>query len=70
MGSFNKTVSANSIPFNFTGQKNLFNNGSGSIDVNANLQASVGLNAVAAGTIIPPEFTQFGVTFGMLYCIC
>jgi hypothetical protein len=67
IGSFNKTLSANPAPVNFSGQKNLFSDGSGSIDINADLQASVGISAVAAGSIIPPKVTQFGITFGMLY---
>ena len=70
IGSFNKSLSAKPAPLNFSGQKNLFSDGSGSIDVDANLQASVGISAVAAGSIIPPKVTQFGITFGMLYCIC
>jgi hypothetical protein len=70
IGSFNKTLSANPAPVNFSGQKNLFSDGSGSIDINADLQASVGISAVAAGSIIPPKVTQFGITFGMLYRIC
>jgi len=69
IGSFNKTVSADSAPVNFSGQKNLFSDGSGSVDIDANLQASVGISAVAAGTILPPKLTQFEITFGMLYRI-
>ena len=67
--SFNKTISANAHLVNFTGHKNLFNDGSGSIDIDANLQVSVGLSAVAAGTIVPPKVTQFDINFGMLYRI-
>ena len=69
IGSFNKAISANPAPVNFSGQKNLFSDGSGSVDIDANLQASVGISAVAAGTIIPPKLTQFEITFGMLYRI-
>ncbi|KAI0276246.1 hypothetical protein BGY98DRAFT_1177851, partial [Russula aff. rugulosa BPL654] len=63
IGSFNKSLSEKPAPLNFSGQKNLFSDGSGSIDVDANLQASVGISAVAAGSIIPPKVTQFGITF-------
>ncbi len=65
IGSFNKTLAAKPAPVNFSGQKNLFNDGSGSIDINADLKATVGISAVAAGSIIPPKVTQFGITFGM-----
>ncbi|KAF8502656.1 hypothetical protein F5888DRAFT_1110589 [Russula emetica] len=65
IGSFNKTLAATPAPVNFSGQKNLFSQGSGSIDINADLQASVGISAVAAGSIIPPKVTQFGITFGL-----
>ncbi|KAN0123083.1 hypothetical protein V8E52_003036 [Russula decolorans] len=65
VGSFNKTVSANPAPVSFSGSKNLFNDGSGSIDIDTDLQATVGISAVAAGTVIPPKLTQFGVTFGL-----
>jgi hypothetical protein len=70
IGSFNQTLPATPAPVNFSGQKNLFSQGSGSIDINADLQASVGISAVAAGTIVPPTLTQFEITFGMLYRIC
>jgi hypothetical protein len=67
IGSFNKSLAAKPAPVSFSGQKNLFtgSGGSGSIDIDANLQASVGISAVAAGSIIPPKVTQFGITFGM-----
>jgi hypothetical protein len=65
INSFNKTISAKPAPVNFSGQKNLFKDGSSSIDIDANLQASVGISALASGTIIPPKITQFAVTFGM-----
>ncbi|KAF8496249.1 hypothetical protein F5888DRAFT_1946660 [Russula emetica] len=52
-----------SAPVNYTGQNNLFSNGSSSMDVYTNLQASVGISAVIAGTIVPPNVTQFGITF-------
>ncbi|KAF8502657.1 hypothetical protein F5888DRAFT_1800191 [Russula emetica] len=65
LNSFNKSLSANPAPVNFSGQKNLFSQGSGSIDINADLQATVGISAVAAGTILPPKLTQFEITFGL-----
>ena len=67
IGSFNKSLAAKPAPVNFSGQKNLFNEsgGSGSIDIDTNLQASVGFSVVAAGTVIPPKVTQFGLTFSM-----
>ncbi len=70
IGKFNKTLSANPAPINFNEQKNLFNSGSGSIDVGANVQASVSISAVAAGTIIPPKVTEFEIIFGMSYHVC
>ena len=38
-----------------------------SLDVGANVQMSVGLGAVAAGTLIPPAINEFGLNFGVLY---
>ena len=70
LNSFNKSLSAKPAPANFNGQKTLFSDGSGSIDIDTNLQVSVTLSANAAGTIAPPKLTQFGITFGMLCCMC
>jgi hypothetical protein len=68
--TFNRTLSANPDLVNFSGQKNLFTDGPSSIDINTNVQLSVGISAVAAGKIIPPQVSQFGITYGMLYRIC
>ncbi|KAF8502608.1 hypothetical protein F5888DRAFT_1607712 [Russula emetica] len=61
--TFNRTLSGNPDPIGFSGQRNLFSDGSGSININTNLQASVGISTVAMGKIVPPTVTQFGITF-------
>jgi hypothetical protein len=38
-----------------------------SLDVDTNVHASMSIGAVAAGTIIPPKITEFGLDFGALY---
>ena len=77
--SFNKTISQNLHPVNFSGAANLFNTSfdcpasspisasstaSLSLDVDADVHATVSLGAVAAGTIIPPNLSEFGLTLG------
>ncbi|KAN0134687.1 hypothetical protein V8E53_007472 [Lactarius tabidus] len=74
--AFNKTISQD-LPLSFSGSDNLFNasvdcpgtpssfTGSVSIDVDGAVQAAISIGAVAAGTIIPPEITEFGLTLGL-----
>jgi hypothetical protein len=75
--TFNQTLSPTTAPVTFSGSSNLFNttiqcpvNGalsvtaSASLDAGANVNATVSLGAVAAGTIVPPEMTEFGLYFG------
>jgi hypothetical protein len=40
-----------------------------SLDVDANVHASIRIGLVAAGTIIPPKITEFGLDFGVLYSV-
>ncbi|KAF8502654.1 hypothetical protein F5888DRAFT_1607718 [Russula emetica] len=77
-GAFNKSISPNPTPIDFSGETNLFHtnikcpikagipitpSASVSLDVDANVHASIGIGAVAAGTIIPPKITEFGLDF-------
>ena len=83
-GAFKKSISLKSTPLDFSGEKNLFHtnikcpikagisitpSASVSVDVDANVHASIGIGAVAAGTIIPPKITDFGLDFGTLYSV-
>jgi hypothetical protein len=83
-GAFNKSISPKPTPVDFSGETNLFHtnikcpikagipitpSASVSLDVGANVHASIGIGAVAAGTIIPPKITEFGLDFGVLYCV-
>ena len=75
LDKFNDTLQSESTHINFSGVKNLFSKSiecpssaaSVSLDVGANLQMSVDLSAVAAGTLVPPAFTEFALNFGVLY---
>jgi hypothetical protein len=82
LGAFNQTVSLKPIHVDFSGVANLFNtsiecsestttpislNASASLDVGANVQVSIILGAIAAGTIVPPTITEFELDFGVLY---
>ena len=85
VGAFNKSISPHSTPVDFSGEKNLFHtnikcpikagnisitpSASVSLDVGANVHASIGIGAVAAGTMIPPKITEFALDFGALYCV-
>jgi len=78
VGAFNKSVSPKPAPVNFSGEKNLFHtnikcpikgkpitpSASLSVDVDANVHATIGIGAVAAGTLFPPKITEFGLDFG------
>jgi hypothetical protein len=81
-GAFNKSISSNPTPVDFSGEKNLFHtnikcpikagvpitaSASASLDVDVDVHASIGIGAVAAGTIIPPKITEFALDFGALY---
>jgi hypothetical protein len=80
-GAFKKSVSSKPIPVDFSGEKNLFHtnikcpiksvtpSASVSVDVGANVHASIGIGAVAAGTLIPPKITEFALDFGA-YTVC
>jgi hypothetical protein len=82
-GAFNKSISSKPTPVDFSGETNLFHtniqcpikagkitpSASVSLDVDANVHASIGIGAVAAGTIIPPKITEFGLDFGA-YTVC
>ena len=80
--AFNKSISSNPTPVDFSGETNLFHrnincpikagvpitaSASASLDVGANVHASIGIGAVAAGTIIPPEITELALDIGALY---
>ncbi|KAF8472215.1 hypothetical protein DFH94DRAFT_655780 [Russula ochroleuca] len=80
LGSFNHTLAANPIPIDFSGVTNLFNtsiecpasaaipissSASVSLDVGADVHVTVGLGAVAAGSLIPPSITEFGLTIAL-----
>ena len=81
-GAFNNSLSLNQTLVDFSSQMNLFHtniecptedgvttpNASASLDVDANVHASISIGAVAAGTIIPPQITEFGLDFGATYC--
>ena len=80
LGAFNETHPLKSIPINFSGVKNLLNTSTGnsastsksistsvSLDVGADVHVSISLGAVAAGSLIPPVMTEFGLYFGALY---
>jgi hypothetical protein len=81
-GAFNESITPKSTPVDFSGEKNLFHtnikcpikagisitpSASVSLDVDTNVHASMSIGAVAAGTIIPPKITEFGLDFGALY---
>jgi hypothetical protein len=85
--TFNKTISQNLQPVNFSGAANLFNasfncpassaisassTASLSLDVDADVHATISLGAVAAGTLVPPNITEFGLTLGAraTYSVC
>ncbi|KAF8266395.1 hypothetical protein EI94DRAFT_1803173 [Lactarius quietus] len=78
--TFNKTISQDLQPFNFSGTENLFNasfscpissailsslTASVSLNVDGTVNAAVSLGAVAAGTLVPPKITEFGLTLGL-----
>ena len=85
VGSFNKTLASKPIPVvNFSGVTNLFNQSidcpassanpvdltaSISLDVGADVDVTVSLGADAAGSLIPPHIAEFGLTFGVSYCV-
>ncbi|KAF8496243.1 hypothetical protein F5888DRAFT_418349 [Russula emetica] len=52
-----------SASVNYSGHNNLFSNGSGSIDLYTDLQGSVNISAVASGTMVPLNVTQFEIIF-------
>jgi len=47
-----------------TGNSTVGSNGKVTVDVDAKVHAVVSLGVVAAGTIVPPEMDQFGLTSG------
>ncbi|KAF8472221.1 hypothetical protein DFH94DRAFT_192159 [Russula ochroleuca] len=78
--AFNKNFSLNTTPVDFSGVTNLLNtsiecptsttnptssSASISLDVGADLHLSIGLGAVVAGTIIPPDIFEFGLYFAL-----
>ncbi|KAN0134690.1 hypothetical protein V8E53_007475 [Lactarius tabidus] len=75
--AFNKTTSRNLKPFSFSRTENLFNTSitcpetrssftaSVSLDVDSTVKATVSLGAVAAGTVVPPKISEFGLTLGL-----
>ncbi|KAH9991034.1 hypothetical protein BJV77DRAFT_560799 [Russula vinacea] len=80
LGAFNKTFSLNTTPVDFSGMTNLFNtsiecpastsnptssSASISLDVGADLHLSIGLGAVVAGSLIPPDISEFGLYFAL-----
>jgi hypothetical protein len=58
---FNTTIECTPGP---NGLINLSGSASVSLDAGAEVNATVGLGAVAAGTIIPPNISQFSLSFG------
>jgi hypothetical protein len=76
--AFNKTISQDLQPFDFSGAENLFNTScqlprsesrlrSPLLSCSMStvlLQATVSIGAVAAGTLVPPEISDFGLTLG------
>jgi hypothetical protein len=83
-GSFNDSILPKPIAIDRSIDTNLFNtniqcpvkagipitaSGTVSLDVDANVQASIGIGVVAAGTVLPPKITDFGLDFGMLYYV-
>jgi hypothetical protein len=77
--TFNKTISQDLQPFDFSGAENLFNTtvscppssaipssftASILLNVDGVLHATVSFGAVAAGTLVPPEISDFGLTLG------
>ena len=83
-GAFNKSVSSRPTPVDFSGESNLFHmnikcpikagipitpSASVSIDAGADVHASIGIGAVAAGTMIPPKISEFRLDFGA-YTVC
>ncbi len=84
IGSFDDSISPKPIAIDRSIETNLFNaniqcpikagipitaSGTVSLDVDANVQASIGIGVVAAGTMLPPKITDFGLDFGMLYYV-
>ena len=85
VGSFNKTLTSQPLPVaDFSGVTNLFNtsidcpasstnpvdlSASISLDVGADVHVTVSIGAVAAGSLIPPHIAEFGLTFGVSYCV-
>ncbi|KAH9053109.1 hypothetical protein EDB87DRAFT_291780 [Lactarius vividus] len=71
--TFNKTITQDLQPVDFNGATNLFNTSvdctastaSLSLDVDAAVHAAVSLGAVAAGTLVPPKISEFGLTLGL-----
>jgi len=83
-GAFNESISPNPFPVDFSAKTNLFHtsikcpikaeipitpSASVSLDVATNVHASISIGAVAAGTIIPPKITEFGLDFGAFYSV-
>jgi hypothetical protein len=80
-GAFNKSASSKPIPVDFSGEKNLFHtnikcpikavtsSASVSVDVGANVHASIVIGVVAAGRLFPPKITEFALDFGV-YTVC
>lgn len=77
--TFNQNLSKDPQPVDFTGSTNLFQksincalnttppisaSASVSLDAGANVHATIGMSAVAAGTFVPPTLSQFGLNFG------
>ncbi|KAH8997662.1 hypothetical protein EDB86DRAFT_3076463 [Lactarius hatsudake] len=78
--TFNKTITQDLQPVDFNGAKNLFktsvdctastaipvsSTASLSLDVDAAVHAAVSLGAVAAGTLVPPNISEFGLTLDL-----
>jgi hypothetical protein len=78
--TFNQNLSKDPQPVDFTGSTNLFQksiqcalnttlpvsaSASVSLDACANVHATIGVSAVAAGTFVPPSLSQFGLNFGV-----
>ncbi|KAH9060372.1 hypothetical protein EDB83DRAFT_2520372 [Lactarius deliciosus] len=68
--TFNKTITQDLQPVDFNGVKNLTaipvsSTASLSLDVDAAVHAAVSLGAVAAGTLVPPNISEFGLTLGL-----
>ncbi|KAH8985709.1 hypothetical protein EDB92DRAFT_2116659 [Lactarius akahatsu] len=78
--TFNKTIAQDLQPVDFNGAKNLFKTSVGCaastaipvsstasfpLDVGAAVHTVVSLGAVAAGTLVPPKTSEFGLTLGL-----